>query len=126
MPIFSFLQHINKVLSRFSVLSVLFLIFSSIFYSFSVFFVFACLREIYFCHLLTVTGRAQPFLPSFGFFSLLKRIAATEAGDLTDPVKKILTILFPFWRFLSLLLRHSFPIIIVSKNNSKESTCFTL
>ena len=114
------------MLSRLSVLSVLFLIFSSIFYSFSVFFVFACLREIYFCHLLTVTGRAQPFLPSFGFFSLLKRIAATEAGDLTAPVKKILTILFPFWRFLSLLLRHSFPIIIVSKNNSKESTCFTL
>ena len=56
-------------------------------------------------------ARVQLFLPSSGFFSLSKPTSATEAGTLTDPVKKILTILSPFRRFLSLLLRHSFPII---------------
>ena len=58
---FLFLQHINNVFSRLSVLSVLFLIFSSVFCSFSVFFAFGCLWEIYFCHLLTVTRPRSAF-----------------------------------------------------------------
>ena len=58
---FLFLQHINNVLSRLSVLSVLFLIFSSVFCSFSVFFAFGCLWGIYFCHLLTVTRPRSAF-----------------------------------------------------------------
>ena len=44
-------------------------------------------------------ARVQLFLPSSGFFSLSKPISATEAGTLTDPVKKILHHSFPIPAF---------------------------